>query len=134
VDRPPPPQAAGPVEAARALGGSVLALLRARVELAGVEFAEEVRRGKRMLVLAAVAAAFLGMGLLLFAGFVVALFWDTHRLLAIGGVTLAYAGIGVGATLRLRAAARDAPPPFSATLAEFRNDLDMIRGRDEQAR
>jgi len=133
VDRPPP-QAAGPAEAARALGSSVLALLRARIELVGVELEQEVGRGKRMLLLAAVAAIFLAMGLLLLAAFVVVLFWDTHRLLAIGGVTLAYSGIGIVAALRFRAAVRDGPPPFGATLAEFRNDLDMIRGHDEQAR
>lgn len=133
MDRPPP-HAAGPVEAARALGSSVLALFRARVELIGVELAEEVGRSKRMLLLAAVAATFLAMALLLFAAFVVVVFWDTHRLLAIGGVTLAYAGIGLGAALRLRAAARASPAPFSATLAEFRNDLEMIRGHDEPTR
>lgn len=133
MDRPPL-QAAGPVDAARALGSSVLALLRARMELLGVELAQETARRKRMLVLAAVGGVFLGMGLLLLAFFVVVLLWDTHRLLAIGGVTLAYAGIGIGALLRLRVAARDSPSPFSATLAEFRKDLDLIRGHDEQAR
>ncbi len=119
------------MEAARALGGSVLALVRARLELAGIELREEKERGKRALVLGLVAALFLGMGLLLLAFLVVVLFWDTHRLLAIGAVTLAYLGIGIGAAVRLRAAVRDSPPPFSATLAEFRNDLDMIRGHDE---
>ncbi len=129
----PPPEAAGPVEAARALGSSILALLRARLELVGVELAEEAERRKRMLLLVGVAAVFLAQGLLLFAFFVVVFFWDTYRLLAIGGVTLAYTGIGIAAVVRLRAAVRDSPPPFSATLAEFRNDLDMIRGHDDQA-
>jgi uncharacterized membrane protein YqjE len=122
------------VDAARALGSSVLELLRARTELLGVELAQEAARRKQMVVLAAVATVFLGMGLLLFAFFVAVLFWDTHRLLAVGGVTLAYAGMGIGALVRLRAAVRDSPPPFSATLAEFRKDLDMIRGHDEPTR
>lgn len=130
VDRPPL-QGGRPVDAARALGSSVLALLRARLELAGIELEEGKERGKRALLLGSVAALFLGMGLLLFAFFVVVLFWDTHRLLAIGAVTFLYLGIGIGAAVRLRAAVRDSPPPFGATLAEFRNDLDMIRGHDE---
>lgn len=127
----PPLQAAGPAEAARALGTSVLALLSARLELVGIELKEEKERGKRALLLGLVAALFLGMGLLLCAFLVVVLFWDSHRLLAIGAVTLLYLGIGLGAAVRLRAAVRDSPPPFGATLAEFRKDLDMIRGHDE---
>jgi uncharacterized membrane protein YqjE len=137
ADRPvtsperPPLHAAGPVEAARALGSSVLALLRARVELLGLELEEGKERGKRALLLGCVAALFLALGLLLLAFLVVVFFWDTHRLLAVGGVTLLYLAIGIGAAVRLRAALRDSPPPFSATLAEFRKDLDMIRGHDE---
>lgn len=126
----PQPRPEGPLDSARALGASLLALLQARVELAGVELAEEAEHGKRLVVLAVVAAFFLGAGLVLFAFLVVVLFWETHRLAAIAGVTLAYSGVGAWALLRLRRIARERPPPFSATRSEFRNDLDMIRGRD----
>lgn len=125
-----PPRPEGPLHSARALGASLLALVQARVELAGVELAEEAEHGKRLVVLAVVAAFFLGAGLVLLAFLVVVLFWDTHRLAAIAGVTLAYSGVGAWALLRLRRIARERPPPFSATRSEFRNDLDMIRGRD----
>ena len=122
MDRPPS-SGAGPRDAARALGQTVLALLRARMELIGVELGEEAERRKLQLLLGVVAAVFL------FAG----LFWDTWRVGAIATVTFAYLAIGAWALLRLRAVLRDNPPPFSATLAEFRNDLDMLKGHDEQA-
>jgi uncharacterized membrane protein YqjE len=62
---------------------------------------------------------------------VVVLFWDTHRLAGIAAVTLVHSGIGAWAILRFRVILHDSPPPFSATLAEFRKDLDMLRGRHE---
>jgi uncharacterized membrane protein YqjE len=132
LDRPPS-SGAGPWDAARALGQTALALLRARVELVGVELGEEAERRKRQLLLGVVAAVFLFAGLILVAFLVVVLFWDTWRVGAIATVTFAYLAIGAWALLRLRAALRDSPPPFSATLAEFRNDLDMLKGHDEQA-
>lgn len=127
----PPPDAAGPLQAARALGASLLALAGVRLELVCLEIREASERSKRLLVLGLAAALFLGSGLLLFAFLVVVLFWDTYRLPAIVAVTLVYSGIGAWALHRLRTIVRDSPPPFSATLGELRGDLDMIRGSDE---
>lgn len=121
------------MDSARALGRSLLALARARVELIGVELGEEAERRKHQLFLGLVAAVFLFAGLILVAFLVVVLFWDTWRVGAIVSVTLAYLAVGTWALLRLRAALRDNPPAFSATLAEFRHDLEMLRGDDEQA-
>lgn len=132
MDRPPS-SGAGPLDAARALGQSLLELAHARVELVGVELGEEAERRKRQLMLGVVAAVFLFAGLILVAFLVVVLFWDTWRVGAIVTVTVAYLAIGTWALLRLRAALREGPAPFSATLAEFRHDLEMLRGHDEQA-
>jgi uncharacterized membrane protein YqjE len=107
------------------------ALLRVRAELFGVELAEATERHKRMVVLGCVATLFLGLSLLLLAFLVVVFFWETHRLRAIGGVTLLYSAIGTWALLRFREAMRDNPPPFSATLGELQKDLECLRGNDE---
>ncbi len=130
LDRPPP-SGTGPLDSARALGSSVLALLSARAELASIELKEEAERRKRLTVLAVVAVLFLGTGLLLLAFLVVVIFWDTHRIAAISALTLTYTLVGALAFARFRAILRDSPPPFSATLDEFRNDLEMLRGHDE---
>ena len=126
----PSPPGAGPAEAARALGENVLALAGARMELFALELKEEAERRKRQLILAFIAAVFLFACLLLLAFVVVVAFWDTWRMGAIAGVTLVYLAVGAWALLRLRVLLHDNPPAFSATLAEFRNDLDMLRGRD----
>jgi uncharacterized membrane protein YqjE len=124
-------QAAGPLESARALGGTLVSLLRVRAELVAVELEEEVERRKRMLLLGFVALLFLAPSLLLAALLVVVYFWDTWRLSAIGGVTFLYAAVGAWAFLRFQDAVRNSPTPFGATLEEFRKDLSLLRGHDD---
>jgi uncharacterized membrane protein YqjE len=121
----------GPKGSLRALGATILALLRVRIELVLVELKEESLRRKEMLLLAVVSTFFLASGLVLLALFVVVLFWDTHRVAAMGGVTLAYLGIGAWAFLRFQDRVSKSPPPFSASLAEFKRDLEQLRGHDE---
>jgi uncharacterized membrane protein YqjE len=129
LEQPVEPQ--GPLSSLRALGATLVALVHTRVELAVVELREEGERRKRMLVLAVAAGVFLTLAAGLLALFVVVLFWDTHRLAAAGGVTLAYVAIGVFALLRLKEQARNSPPPFEATLAELARDVETLRGHHE---
>jgi uncharacterized membrane protein YqjE len=124
-------QGAGPIESLRALGATLVALVRVRVDLVAVELKEHWLLHRELLLLAVVAAFFLAAGFLFLAFFVVVLFWDTHRLAAIGGVTLVYLGIGAWAVVRLRDLAKNSPPPFSETIAEFKRDLEQLRGPDE---
>ncbi len=118
-------------ESLRALGAALLALVCSRAGLIAVELQEERARAEQKLVLAALAALFIGLGLLLAALLVVILYWDTHRILAAGGVTLLYLGIGGWALLRLRQLSRNSPRPFAATIGEFENDLTLLRGHSE---
>jgi uncharacterized membrane protein YqjE len=125
------PSGAGLSGSLRSLGANLLALIGNRAALIAVELQEEKTRAGQKLELEVLAALFLCMGLLLAAFFVVVLFWDTHRLIAAGGVALFYLGIGACALARLREARRNSPPPFAATLKEFMNDLRLLRGHDE---
>lgn len=129
--QPPPSSGAGPGASLRALGATLLELVGTRAELAVVELREEGERRKEMLLLTLVAGVFLALGLLLAALFVVVLFWDDHRLAAIGGVTALYFGVAALAFLRMRHRARTSPPPFEATLRELANDRELLRGRHE---
>lgn len=127
----PQPSGTGPLASLRALGATLLELIGTRAELAVVELREEGERRKEMLGLAVAGSLFLSLGLLLAALFVVVLFWDTHRLAAIGGVTLLYLGIAAFAFARLREKLRASPPAFEATLREFAADRQLLRGRGE---
>jgi uncharacterized membrane protein YqjE len=126
----PNPPASGLSGSLRALGATLLALVGARAELIAIELREERERARQKLVLVALAALFLAMSLLLAAFLVVVLFWETHRTLAAGGVTLLYLAIGGWALVRLQEMNRNGPPPFAATMSEFANDLKMLRGHD----
>jgi uncharacterized membrane protein YqjE len=119
----------GVIGAMAQLGASALAMLRTRIELASVEFAEARERIKDMVLLAAVGIV-LGLFALLFASlFVIAYFWDSYRLAAVGGVTLFYIAIAMLVFARLRKISRDAPAPFAATLEELEHDVAALRRR-----
>ena len=120
-----------PLESLRALAGSFMALVGTRVELAVVELREEAERRKEMAVLAAAAGVFLALAALLFALFVVVLFWDSHRVAAAAAVTVVYLGIGLAALARLRRRGKDSPAPFENTLAELAKDVEALRGQHE---
>jgi uncharacterized membrane protein YqjE len=125
------PPGTGLPRSLRALGANLMELVWARAELIGVEWQEEKERASQKLILIGVAALFLASGLLFAGALVIVLFWDTHRELAAGGVTLLYLGIGAWAVLRLREMSRTSPPPFAATRGEFANDFKLMRGHDE---
>ena len=111
------------------LSGALVDFGRTRLELASVEFGEERERTfERMLLMVAAALGF-GFALLAASALVVVWFWDTHRLLALAGVTIFYALVGVVAVLRLREQRRAAPKPFAATLAELERDREWLGER-----
>jgi uncharacterized membrane protein YqjE len=115
----------------RRLGAALLQLLGTRAELAIVELREEGERRKEMLLLALAAALFFALALLCASFMAVVIFWDTHRILALAGVTLFHAAVGAWALLRLRTRERTGPRPFEATLAELARDRELLGGARE---
>ncbi|MEO8849230.1 MAG: phage holin family protein [Casimicrobiaceae bacterium] len=118
-DSPPAP---GLRDSLSRLAANALSLAHTRLALAGVELAEERDRLKSQLTLLVVGGVAAGFAVLWASALVVALFWDTHREGAIVGVTLFYAVVSAWALWRATAIRRDAPAPFSATLAELEKD------------
>jgi uncharacterized membrane protein YqjE len=108
------------------LGESSLELVRTRVELASLEFAEEHERRKDQLLFIGVAAVAFAFALLAASAFVVVYFWDSHRLAALAGVTILYLVIGAGALWRIDILRRSAPRPFAVTLAELERDRQWL--------
>ena len=107
---------------------SALALARTRAELASVELAEERVRWTRSAMLIAGAVAMFSFAVFGVAAWIVVYFWDTHRLAAIAGVALAFAVVGALMLWRNASMWRNAPAPFSQTLAEFEKDRAWLRG------
>ncbi len=115
-------------ETAGRIATTLVAMARTRLALAAVEAQEETQR---VLGYAAwtLLAAFLGAGaLMLVALFVIVLFWDTHRLPAIGAMAGVFALAAAAILLRVRAHLAAQPRMMAATLAELDKDLAFIKG------
>jgi len=95
---------------------------------ASIEFAEERNRIQQQLALLIAAAGLLMFAVLFAAVWVVVYFWDTNRLTAIAVVALVFAAAGAVLLFVRAQAARSAPTPFSATIAEFDRDRVALAG------
>jgi uncharacterized membrane protein YqjE len=101
--------------------------LQLRVELFGLELAEERQRLVDLVVSAlatAVAVLLLAFSL---SVLLLALFWDTHRVAVAGGLCLVYAALALGFGLRHRRRSRRLAPPFAATAAVLARDQETLR-------
>jgi uncharacterized membrane protein YqjE len=116
------------LDTAGRIGTTFVAMARTRLELAAVEVQEEARS-----LLGYVAwillAAFLGAGaLMLVALFVILLFWESHRLLAVGGMAGLFALAALTILAKVRAGFRARGPMLAATRAELGKDIAFIKG------
>ncbi|HTR57424.1 MAG TPA: phage holin family protein [Casimicrobiaceae bacterium] len=109
------------------LATSLVAILHTRFELLTVEFEEERERAKDLVVLTVIATVFFSFALIVLSVLVVFLFWDTHPVGALVGVTLVYLAIGAAALVVLQRGRETRP--FAATLAELEKDVQSLRGR-----
>src|SRR6185503_15882711 len=104
----------GLLDSLRNLARTFLAIVQTRIEIFASEIDEERTRLAQIAVLAAFAAFCLGLAVILVVFFLVVLFWDTDRLLAIGVLAGVFAVGGIAACLGLRAAIAKRPKFLSA--------------------
>ena len=125
----PGSRAGGLLDSLKTLARSLLAVGQTRLEILGSELEEQRAILLREVLLAVIATFCLALGVVFTALFFVILFWDTHRLYAVGGFALLYLGLGImaGAVLRRRLKAR--PRLFATTLAELSKDRDQLTPR-----
>ncbi|MDH3460873.1 MAG: phage holin family protein [Burkholderiaceae bacterium] len=105
-----------------------------RLELITTEIEEERLRLADVLLMACVALFFLAIGLVLTAGFLVVLFWDSYRLLTLGLLAAGFLGIGLVSGWCWRVKAANKPRFLAATLTELSRDVEALRPRDDQQR
>lgn len=114
----------------RRLIGSVFAILQTRLELIGIELAEEKDRLIGVLFLGLAAMMFAMLGLIALTALVAITFWDTtYRWEALAGLTVVYALAAVFCALKARRGLHHGPVVFEATLHEFEKDREMFRKR-----
>jgi len=111
------------------LAATLTSIVSTRLELLANELQEERLRLTQMLLFALFALFCFGMGLLLLSVFIVVLFWDDHRLAALGALSVIFFVSGSLAALLLRGKAQEKSKLFSASLAELADDRDLLAPR-----
>ena len=123
------------------IASSLVGLTRTRLELLGLEFANEKTRLFKLLGLAFASLLFLTLAVLVFSVTIAVAFWPTeNRYMALGLLAAAYGVIGAGLFFCLRRALLHDAAPFSVTVEELGRDaafLDRLRDvqldEDDQA-
>ena len=95
------------------------------------EMEEERFRVGQMLFYGGIALLFIGLTILLLTVFIVVAFWDTYRLMAIGGLAAVYFTAGMLAMGALRTLARQRSRLFTASLAELAKDRAQLASHHE---
>jgi uncharacterized membrane protein YqjE len=119
--------ASGAFASARALGPALLALLRTRLELFGIELSEEKGRIVALALLGGAVALLTALALLLLNVLVVIAFWE-QRIGVVAGLTVLYSVLALFLGLRLKASLASQPMLFAATVGELQADLAALRG------
>jgi uncharacterized membrane protein YqjE len=119
--------AAGLGSALSQLAATALAMVRTRLELATVEFTEERERAKEMLLLLFSTVLVVLFALLFASIFVIAYFWDSYLLTAVGAVTGFYLVLAVIFLVRLKQRMDEKHSPFAATLSQLEEDAEALR-------
>ena len=114
------------MESLRRLADTLLAIFQTRLELLSNEIEEERLRVAQMLLYGGVALLFFGLAFIMLTVFFVVLFWDSNRLLVLGGFTALYFVAGLLVWNELRRMAREKSRLFSASLAELADDRDRL--------
>jgi uncharacterized membrane protein YqjE len=115
-----------PTPPLRRIAGSLYGLAHARLELFGLELADEKDRLLGILLTGMIAIAFGAMAAICLTGLVAVIFWNSYRWESLAVLMVLY---GIGAmtfAIKARATVRRTPAPFEATLAELDKDRAMI--------
>lgn len=113
------------------LTATLIAIVHTRIELLSTDLEEGRERLISLLAMTFVALFCLCFGMVLLAILVVVLFWDTHRLLALGTLTALFLLIGSVLGFMALRALKDMPRMFEASLAELVKDHQALDGKQE---
>jgi uncharacterized membrane protein YqjE len=115
-------RAGGLLGSIKALVATLIDIAHTRLQLLGNEIQEERLRVRQLLLLAVIAGFFFVLAVVLFTLFVIVFFWDSNRLLAIGGFAGFYLAIAAAFVIALRNRAARGSRLFKASLGELRKD------------
>ena len=119
-------RADGLLSSIKKLVATLMAVACTRLALFANEVHAEGLRVAQLLLFGAAAFFCVAMSVLLTTMFVIVLYWDTHRLLAIGGCALVYLAVGAMLAAAARGRAAAGTRLFEASLGELKKDRDRL--------
>jgi len=119
--------AGGWLDSFRRIGGSLLGLIRGRIELFAVELQEEKLRMVRLLAWLCLAMILGAAGLMV--GIVTLGIWLWNMAGYSGLILLSLAALilAAGILFGINRQIRSEPPPFAETVAEFKKDAECLQ-------
>ena len=105
---------------------NIVVMAETRLALFALDVQETGLNFLSLLVLSGIILTCFGLALILMTLLVVVIFWDSHRLLALGGATGFFALAGLGLWLMVLAKFRNMPRFFAATRGEFAKDREWL--------
>jgi uncharacterized membrane protein YqjE len=124
------PSAGGLLGSLTSITALVVAIAHNRLNLLSTDLEIAREQTVSVLIMVLVALFCLCFGTLLLALFVVVIFWDTHRLIALGAVTGLFILIGSVYLWRVLKALKAMPATFEASLAELAKDYKQLKSND----
>lgn len=121
--------AGGLFESLKTLSASLVGIVQTRLELLSTDVAEEREHLISLLMMGLVALFCLGVGMVLLAILIVVAFWESHRMMALGGLTGLFLVAGAGVVWLAMHKARTRPRLFTASLAELSKDRQHLSTR-----
>ncbi len=122
-------QRKGLLDSLSSLAASLLAIAHTRIELLSIDLEEE-REHLQLLLVSALSALFcIGIGVLLSTMLLVAIFWDTHRLLVLGLLAAFFFVVGIATWAHAMHRAKSKPRLFAASLSELLKDYQQLDTR-----
>lgn len=118
--------ASGLFESLKTLSASLVSIVHTRLELLSTDVAEEREHLISLLVMGLVTLFCLGVGIVLLAILIAVAFWESHRLMALGGLTGLFLAAGAGVAWLAMHKARTRPRLFAASLAELSKDRQHL--------
>jgi len=119
------------MESIKRLLSTLASVVSTRLELLANELQEERLHLTQMLVLALFTLFCFGIGVLLLTAFIVVLFWDEHRLAALGTLSVVFFALGALTAMLLRGKMEAKSKLFSVSLAELAKDREYLNTRHE---
>ncbi|MDO8206984.1 MAG: phage holin family protein [Gallionella sp.] len=119
---------AGLLGSIKRLLSTLTSIASTRLELLANELYEERLHLEQMLLYFFSALICFAMTIMLLTVFIVVLFWDTHRLAVLGGLSALFLVLGLLVVSRLQKIMRTKSKLFSVSLAELGRDREQLGG------